>query len=203
MIDMVGKKCGRLTVISKSKEKSKREILWNCVCDCGGTKTVSGYQLRSGNVSSCGCFQIESRHKKKSKSDVEIIKLFFSKVKKKNCWEWLGAKDKNGYGVFKYNGETRAHRWSFYYAFGKIPRGLFVCHKCDNPSCVNPNHLFLGTPSENSNDMVKKRRQNSKLSEEDRKEIAKLNKQGVPITKIGDLFGVQHRTIRYSLETRK
>lgn len=76
------------------------------------------------------------------------------------CWLWLRGK-RNGYGQFDLKGKTvSAHRASYEFYVGKIPDGLRVLHKCDNPPCINPDHLFLGTDRDNVADCVKKGRSN-------------------------------------------
>lgn len=78
-----------------------------------------------------------------------------------SCWEWLGSKNKNGYGTMKIDSKMYfSHRLSYeIYNNTKIPDGMLVCHKCDNPSCVNPEHLFIGTHKDNFDDMCNKGRQ--------------------------------------------
>lgn len=87
---------------------------------------------------------------------------FWNKVDRKSeneCWEWLGTKDKKGYGKFNIQAKCKfAHRASYAIANDETPDYKLVCHSCDNPSCVNPNHLWLGTHKQNCADKMKKGR---------------------------------------------
>ena len=86
---------------------------------------------------------------------------FWNKVEKTDeCWNWTSAKHPKGYGLFSINNRNqRAHRVSYELCKGKIPEGMQVLHECDNPSCVRPDHLFLGTNADNMADKVAKGRQ--------------------------------------------
>jgi len=89
---------------------------------------------------------------------------FWTKVNRTNntndCWEWLTGKSKDGYGRFWFKGKNiRAHRYSWLIHFGSPPNNESVLHNCDNPICVNPNHLFVGTHDDNMKDKTKKGRQ--------------------------------------------
>lgn len=75
------------------------------------------------------------------------------------CWLWSGRANRRGYGVLYVRGKNLfAHRVSYEEHRGPIPPGLLVCHKCDNPPCINPDHLFVGTQSDNLTDMHRKKR---------------------------------------------
>lgn len=90
-----------------------------------------------------------------------VVSRFMSRVDKakSGCWEWLTAKTGGGYGTFSIKGISYpAHRVLYELFNGKIPDGLLVCHQCDNPGCVNPNHLWVGTQSDNVKDAYEKGR---------------------------------------------
>jgi hypothetical protein len=87
---------------------------------------------------------------------------FWSKVEKRGpgeCWIWTGGLNTSGYGQFQLRRKSvGAHRWMYEHTIGKIPDGLLVCHTCDNPPCVNPAHLWLGTNGDNMRDSSQKGR---------------------------------------------
>lgn len=120
------------------------------------------------------------------------------------CWLWMGTRLRDGYGQFMSRtlGNMRAHRMSYLIFKGKIPNGMLVCHSCDNPSCVKPGHLWLGTVKDNTDDMIKKGRNPrgvlshlSKLNEQDVKDIRIKHKEGLSYAEIGRLFKVNECTI--------
>ena len=96
-----------------------------------------------------------------SRERLPIAERFWRFVQKSDgCWEWTGGRAGKGYGAFGIDRDhmAYAHRVSWEMHFGPIPTGLFVCHHCDNPPCVRPDHLFLGTVVDNAVDMVSKGR---------------------------------------------
>jgi len=100
----------------------------------------------------------------------KILNRFLSKINQQTstgCWEWIAGKHKFGYGMFWVNGKTiPAHRVAYKLFIGDIPESLSVLHKCDNPTCVNPEHLFLGTQMDNMKDMNSKGRRKSICGEQ-------------------------------------
>lgn len=92
--------------------------------------------------------------------------LFETKINKTNsCWNWIGRIHPNGYGIFNSRHETKAHRVSYLLYNGHISNNLHVLHKCDNPKCVRPDHLFLGTHQDNMTDKCMKNRTSRMLGE--------------------------------------
>ena len=102
------------------------------------------------------------------------------------CWEWIGSKTSAGYGLIYWQDELKyAHRLSLEFDDRPVPAKWHACHTCDNPPCVNPNHLFIGTPHDNVKDKVAKKRHafgeshpNAKLTDTEVLEIRKLASEG-------------------------
>ena len=145
------------------------------------------------------------------------MERFWSKVKKGDrCWEWTAALTSDGYGRFWLDAKTLgAHRISWEIANGAIPKGFCVCHRCDNPRCVRPDHLFLGTNADNLRDMRQKGRNSappdnrgercgmSKLTARQVLEIRRRRSNGEEGAALGDEFGVSAMQIyRIALRQR-
>jgi transposase len=133
---------------------------------------------------------------------------FWKKVKKAGddeCWEWQASCERSGHGKLRIGSTmVKAHRFSYELHVGPIPEGMCVLHKCDNPICVNPNHLWIGTRTDNNNDMVSKQRQRgaagernckAKLTEKQVKEIRRLAGKGVSRTQLATMYDVSYSTI--------
>ncbi len=144
----------------------------------------------------------------------KLINRFNKKiiVSDSGCWDWIGAVDAKGYGRFFLGGETkRAHRASYIMHRGIIPDGQIVMHRCDNPGCVNPEHLFVGTYSDNANDMHSKgrgnnprgeRHFNSRLKCSQIPTIRTMSSRGDTAKSIADKFKVSSGAIRNVLKGR-
>ncbi len=134
-----------------------------------------------------------------------------------SCHIYIGSNfSRTGYGRIKRKGKTyRAHRISYAIHKGEIPLGMLVCHHCDNPACINPDHLFLGTSKDNSDDMFSKGRQGSltsmvgqdhhsaKLKNVDIPLIRELYESGITQTTIGFIYGVKKDTIHKIIAGKK
>jgi hypothetical protein len=115
------------------------------------------------------------------------------------CHPWVAYRDdKAGYGIFCFHGRmAKAHRVAWELMHGPIPDGMYVCHACDNPPCVNPRHLFLGTPTDNARDRAAKGRSaigelagRHKLTNEAVDAMRAMRVAGTPVKDIAQAFGV-------------
>lgn len=161
---------------------------------------------------------METRGAQKSAQVIDSVlerapsqKRFYAKVRRggpNECWGWAGAKRQDGYGVYCYARSLTvpAHRVAWALHNEKNPGQAVICHSCDNPGCVNPHHLFAGTPAENSADMKAKGRaavrsqvgdlnRAAKLTSNDAAIIKRLISEGYGNTEIAREFGVTHHAI--------
>lgn len=124
----------------------RRRPIKKCI-DCGKSIWVPNRRCRPCYEKNRNIFYAKNR-----------LSSFMDKIEKtKTCWIWKAASTGFGYGSFR---NKMAHRESYELFIGEIPKNLWVLHRCDNPPCVNPKHLFLGTLQDNITDMVRKGRSN-------------------------------------------
>ena len=178
------------------KVPQKRQIQRTCVI-CG--KTFSRQGAKISDYCSAPCFNQSLRK--------DIAVAFWAKVEKTatDCWLWTGSKHQSGHGLFTMGKDGRtigAHRFAYEQVYGPIPYGLIVCHHCDNPSCVRPDHLFLGTRAINNQDRDIKGRQakgqsiwRSKLTEDDICAIRSASGKRGFLKALAEHYGVAQRTI--------
>lgn len=138
-------------------------------------------------------------------SSCSITCAFLSRVNKlgvDECWHWTGSTHKAGYGEFRFLGKLyRAHRFALeYHNNYLLSPDDQACHKCDNPICCNPHHLFKGTAWDNLNDAAKKLRMAKRLTKEEVIQIKELLQKGLPKGQIASKFNVSNTNI-YHIES--
>lgn len=193
----IGQKFGRWTVIQPSEcpshRKGPNKNKWYlCRCECGIERVIPATKLTTGWSTQCG------RHKKEHESIESRFNKFV--IKKEGCWGWSGFKA-NGYPKLnrKKPKSSLASHVSWEIHNGEIPNDMCVLHKCDNPECCNPSHLFLGTRTDNNRDRDEKGRTvhlkgervaTSKFTENEVKEIIILHKsKSMKVNDIAKKFG--------------
>lgn len=127
----------------------------------------------------------------------ETFDYFMPGIPGADCWEWAGSRNRAGYGVVRMTDSSfPAHRVSYELFIGPIPEGWCVCHRCDNPPCCNPNHLFVGTKDDNNQDKVAKGRNAATLAAEDVTKIRNLYANGGVLQReLAQIYGVARSNI--------
>jgi hypothetical protein len=175
-----------------------------CQCGCGRKTTLATHNDKAtGAVKGVPRRFIKNHDKTRPLAD-----KYWEKVDKQgpdDCWNWTGAKTRLGYGSIGVDGKTMsAHRVAWAMEYGSLPDDKDVCHHCDNPGCVNPKHLFLGTETDNMRDKMSKgrgnqqkgeRNGNAKLTSEAVTHIRELAQQGRRLVDIAAIFGISDITV--------
>ncbi|UOF77297.1 endonuclease [Caudoviricetes sp.] len=193
------------TTISRSATARK---LTRCKCEnCGSIFNADAHEVKRGKAGrfcSKSCVNYARTYKRKS-----LAQKFWEKVNKSDaadCWLWLGTKSARGYG--KVSDDWRspplyAHRVSYELHHGKIPPGMHVMHSCDNPGCVNPRHLSVGTALDNMLDKVFKDRSFFKLPAGDVRAIRQQHAAGKTCRELATMHNVHISTIQRTVSRRR
>ena len=124
-------------------------------------------------------------------------------IPESGCLLWMGRIGRDGYGDVNLNGKPVAtHRFSWIKRYGEIPKGLYVLHTCDTKSCINTNHLFLGTQKDNMKDAAIKDKLSRKLTNQDVLHIVDLHNYGFSMYRIAKIYKVCKSTIRMTIKNR-
>lgn len=160
---------------------------------------VGGLRADANVIQRCGDRRcVNPEHLQSVPFDDPTARLYagFEVDEASGCWVWKRAAGGFGYGAIYVRGRLeRAHRLSYELHVGPIPDGLHVCHRCDNPPCVNPAHLFVGTQFDNLDDMTRKGRRWSKLTPDNVREIRAKHKTGATVSQLAREIGVSTPTV--------
>jgi hypothetical protein len=168
--------------------------------------------LKNGHTRSCGCYRRDVSGRRRKEATRPLAERFWEKVDRSSgCWTWRAQRDAKGYGLFAVSRGVpgRAHRIAWELEYGPIPGGSWVLHRCDNPPCVRPEHLFLGDAAVNARDAQQKGRR----AAGERHGIAKLTTAQVAAIRlarargetgpsIAARYGVSKTTV-YHIATKK
>ncbi len=190
--DLTGQVFGLVTVSARAPSDAFGRVYWKCTCRCGSSLTKAAINLREGRFITCG--KPECR--------------FWEKVyipESDSCWEWTGALNDQGYGVFRIGGKNvRAHVFSWTLKHGPVPVGLVIRHKvCDFRACVREDHLLPGTHQDNMDDMVEKGRSHvdrSPLSLVVKELIRADAARGFTYLGLVEKYGVSYSTVERTLQ---
>lgn len=203
---------GKLRVLREFGKNKHGKTIWVCECACGNDNFLAiASPLINGKTRSCGCIRslpkLEYYEKTKSRITSSI-------VYENGCWVWQKNVRANfphgvmGWNFNKKKGNWQAHRVAYTIWKGDIPEGMFVLHSCDNPRCVNPDHLHLGTQKDNMIEMRERgrardevrgrkgvRHHKAKLTDDQVREIRRLKKLGVSGLELARTYNVTNPLI--------
>lgn len=192
-------------ILGHSGNKSRGKVCANpsglCMCGCGQPTSIATYtRTKDGIFKGQPIRYLPGHHR-----SAPVLERFWKYVDKRGpdeCWEWQAFRDEHGYGHLSTESSKHmpAHRYSYEIHHGPIPDGLDICHKCDNPPCCNPVHLFAGTEKDNMADMVAKGRSRlrnrSHLTDEQIVEIRTLYATGkYTHLKLASMFNSNYASI--------